>query len=110
MTKAWINFSASFLDRKFLIFAMLRRWKKAVLEMVLICSVCFDELFGDVNIFSIVLSKKDNFFNVSLFFYIKFTEEEAPPLPPMRSLHWSQPYYLLALIQSCYFFCFLHCL
>ena len=29
-------------------------------------TVCFNQLFGDVNIFSIVLSRKDNFFNVSL--------------------------------------------
>jgi hypothetical protein len=27
-------------------------------------TVCFYQLFGDVNIFSIALSKKDNFFNV----------------------------------------------
>jgi hypothetical protein len=38
VTKAWINVSASFLDTKFLILAMLSRWKKAVLETVLICS------------------------------------------------------------------------
>ena len=33
-------------------------------------TVCFNQLFGDVNIFSIVLSKKDNFFNVSLFLFL----------------------------------------
>ena len=38
-------------------------------------TVCFNLLFDDVNIFSVVLSKKDN-----LFYY-------CPPLPPLRSLH-----------------------
>ena len=33
-------------------------------------TVCFNQLFGDVNIFSIVSSKKDNFFNVSQFLYL----------------------------------------
>ena len=30
-------------------------------------TVCINKLFSDVNIFSIVLSKKENFLNVSLF-------------------------------------------
>ena len=33
-------------------------------------TVCFNQLFGDVNIFSIVLSKKDNFFNVLPFLFL----------------------------------------
>jgi hypothetical protein len=32
-------------------------------------TVCFNQLFGGVKIFSIVLSKNDNFFNVSLFYF-----------------------------------------
>ena len=33
-------------------------------------SVCFNQLFGDVNIiYLVVLSKKDNFLNVSLFLF-----------------------------------------
>ena len=31
------------------------------------CKQCFNQLFGDVNIFSVVLSKKVNFFNVLTF-------------------------------------------
>ena len=33
-------------------------------------TVCFNQLFGDVIIFSIVLSKKVNFLNVSLFTFL----------------------------------------
>ena len=32
--------------------------------------MCFNQLFGDVNIFCIVLSTKDNVFNVSLFLFV----------------------------------------
>jgi hypothetical protein len=49
-------------------------------------TVCCNQLFGDVNIFSVVLSKNYYFFNVSLF-KIKFTGEDCPPLLPLRSLH-----------------------
>ena len=46
-------------------------------------TVCLNELFSDVNIFSIVLSKKDNFLNVSPKNNIlKFTEEGS-----LRTLH-----------------------
>ena len=34
-------------------------------------TVCFNQLFGSVNIFNIVSSKKDNFFNVSLFRFLR---------------------------------------
>lgn len=33
-------------------------------------TVCFNQLFGDVNIFSIVLSKRDNFLNVLTFVFL----------------------------------------
>jgi hypothetical protein len=33
--------------------------------------VCFNQLFGDVNIFIIVSSKKANFWNVSLFVFFE---------------------------------------
>ena len=33
-------------------------------------TMCFNQLFGDVNIFSIVLSKKDNFLNVLQFTFL----------------------------------------
>ena len=49
-------------------------------------TVCFCQLFGDVNIVSIVLSKEDNIFKCFTIF-MKFTGEDGPPLPPMRSLH-----------------------
>ena len=32
-------------------------------------TVCFNQLFGDMNVFSIVLSKKANFFHVSFFLF-----------------------------------------
>ena len=32
-------------------------------------TVCFNQLSGDVNVFSIVLAKKENFLNVSLFYF-----------------------------------------
>ena len=32
-------------------------------------TMCFNQLFGDINIFSIVLSKKDHFFNVLTFIF-----------------------------------------
>jgi hypothetical protein len=38
--------------------------------VVLYCNtVCFNKLFGEVNIFSIVLSKKDSFLNVLPFYF-----------------------------------------
>ena len=49
-------------------------------------TVCFNQLFGDMNIFSIVLSKKDNFVNVLKCIFMKFTEDD-PPLPPLMSVH-----------------------
>jgi hypothetical protein len=33
-------------------------------------TVCFNQIFGDVNIFSIFLSKNVSFFNVSLFSFL----------------------------------------
>ena len=48
--------------------------------------MCFNQVFGDVNLFIIVVSKKDYFFNCSLFVFFSFTEEDGPPLPPLRSL------------------------
>ena len=58
----------------------------AVEATVDLCQIgCFSKLFGDgVIIFSIVLSKKDNFSNL-LQFKKKFTEEDGPLLPPLRS-------------------------
>ena len=35
-------------------------------------TVCFNQVFGDLNIFTIVLSKKYNLFNVSVFFCILY--------------------------------------
>ena len=42
-------------------------------------TVCFNQLFGDVNIFSIVFQ--------CFTIFMKFTEEDGPALPPLRSLH-----------------------
>ena len=33
-------------------------------------TMCFNQLFGDMNIFCIVLSKNDSFFTVSLFTFL----------------------------------------
>ena len=44
-------------------------------------TVCFNQLFDDVNIFSIV------FQCFAIFIFRKFTEEDGPPLPHLRSLH-----------------------
>ena len=54
----------------------------------LLCKiVCFNQLFGDVIIFSIVLSEKGNFLKgFTIYIFMKFTEEDGPPLP-LRSLH-----------------------
>ena len=43
-------------------------------------------IFDDVNIFSLVLSKKDNLIFRYLIF-MKFTEEDGPPFHPLMSLH-----------------------
>jgi hypothetical protein len=49
-------------------------------------TVCFNQLFGDVNIFSIVLSKKENFFNV-LPFYIFGNSPSSSEEPPLVHIH-----------------------
>ena len=42
-----------------------------------------------MNILSIVVPKKANFFNVSLFTFLwNLTEKDGPPPPLRRSLHW----------------------
>ena len=46
--------------------ATLQSAAEATVDLLCII-VCFNKLFGDVNIFSIVLSKKDNFLSV---FYV----------------------------------------
>jgi hypothetical protein len=33
-------------------------------------TLCFNKLFGDVNIFSIIVTKKENYFNASLFLFL----------------------------------------
>ena len=52
--------------------------------------VCFIQLFGDVIIFSIVSSRNYVFNVLPIYFVLKITQEDGPPLSPLRSLHWTQ--------------------
>jgi hypothetical protein len=49
----------------------------------------FNKLFGDVNIFCIVLSKKGLLYKCfTIFIFMTFTEEDGPLLPLLRSINW----------------------
>ena len=42
-------------------------------------TVCFNQLFCDI------------FLCFTIYIFMKFTEEDGPSIPPLRSLHWSIP-------------------